>query len=69
MPIFEFRCTTCDKSFEELVRSSSLVEEVVCPACGSHEVRRMISLFASFGGGIGSTAFSAPASSCAPSGG
>ncbi|MCI0519376.1 MAG: zinc ribbon domain-containing protein [Chloroflexi bacterium] len=46
MPIFEFVCQECSHPFEELVRSSNSVEEVVCPTCGSHEVRKQISTFA-----------------------
>jgi putative FmdB family regulatory protein len=46
MPIFEFVCQECRQPFEELVRSSSAVEEVVCPSCGSRQVRKQISTFA-----------------------
>lgn len=64
MPIYEFNCTTCDRSFEELVRSAEAVHEVVCPRCGSRQVRRKISLFASKSAG-GSAAFAAgSAASC-----
>lgn len=47
MPIFEFECKECSESFEELVRSNSAVDEVVCPECGSPQVRKKISTFAS----------------------
>lgn len=47
MPIYEFNCSSCERSFEELVRSAEAVHEVVCPKCGSQHVRRKISLFAS----------------------
>lgn len=68
MPIYEFSCSTCDRSFEELVRSAEAINEVVCPQCGSRRVRRKISLFASKGTS-GSNAFAAStASSCATGG-
>ncbi|WP_018412922.1 FmdB family zinc ribbon protein [Methyloversatilis thermotolerans] len=41
MPIFEFRCRNCDKPFEKLVRGSST--EVLCPACGSNAVDKLVS--------------------------
>lgn len=62
MPIYEFNCRTCDRSFEELVRSTEAINEVVCPQCGSKHIQRKISLFASKAGGGGFA--SAPAASC-----
>jgi len=47
MPLYEFQCTECDRSFEELVRSASAIAEVKCPECGSEHVRRQVSTFAS----------------------
>ncbi len=63
MPLFEFVCTTCEKDFEELVRSASATDEVVCPSCGSSEVIKKISKFASRSSG--SSGFSFGASSAA----
>ena len=68
MPIFEFMCTECDKSFEELVRSTNAVDEVVCPSCGSVHVNKMISTFSSKVAGTSSSSFNSSANSCAPSG-
>jgi len=62
MPIFEFVCTHCGKPFEELVRSAA-ISEVTCPECGSAQVKKKISTFASkiSGGGLSS---SSSASAC-----
>jgi len=46
MPIYEFACSECRKSFEELV-SISKIDEVVCPSCGSPKVKKKMSTFAS----------------------
>ena len=43
MPIFDFRCRDCDKTFELLVRGSS---EPVCPACASKSLEKQVSLTA-----------------------
>jgi len=70
MPIFEFECEVCGKSFEELVRSANAVEGVVCPQCQSGQVRKKISLFASKpAGGASNQSFSlsSPAASCSTS--
>jgi putative FmdB family regulatory protein len=48
MPIYEYRCVTCDERFEELVRGPD--ERVECSCCGGAEVERLISVFARAGG-------------------
>lgn len=54
MPLYEYRCSRCDRLFEELVVSGD--QEVACPDCGSAELEREFSTFSSGGG-------------CRPSGG
>jgi putative FmdB family regulatory protein len=66
MPLYEFQCTECHSSFEELVRVSALATEVACPKCGSRHVRRKVSTFASKGSS--GSGLSSSAGSCAPSG-
>jgi len=52
MPIFEFICESCEESFEELLRFGSNSEQIICPECGSEQVRKLISTFATkFSGG------------------
>jgi len=52
MPLFEFTCATCGKNFEELLTLADLASPAVaCPHCGSTEVRRGLSSFATTGGG------------------
>lgn len=71
MPLFEFVCTDCNQPFEELLRSSSAIAEVTCPTCGSPQVKKKLSTFASkiSGGGGFSLSSSAAASSCSTGGG
>jgi putative FmdB family regulatory protein len=45
MPIYEYRCEECDADFELLVRSLSQQADPGCPRCGSHRVKKAISLF------------------------
>jgi putative FmdB family regulatory protein len=48
MPIYEFRCPSCEEHFEELVRGSD--QPVACPSCGGTAVERLLSVFAGVGG-------------------
>ncbi len=63
MPIHEYHCGTCDKTFELLIRGNDHPE---CPICGGGKVRRLISAcgFVSKGSGGETTAASAGRSSC-----
>jgi putative FmdB family regulatory protein len=40
MPLFDFHCKNCDRSFEVLVRGSVTL---ACPECGSAEVEKLVS--------------------------
>jgi putative FmdB family regulatory protein len=42
MPIYEYRCESCETQFEEYL-SMSTKPAPPCPACGSSDVRRLIS--------------------------
>lgn len=45
MPIYEYRCSQCGTTFEELVLAKSS-EPVKCSGCGSPAVERKFSTFA-----------------------
>lgn len=63
MPLYEFICTHCGQPFEELVRSATAINEVTCPICGSTQVTKKVSTFASkiSGGGRFPTSLSSSA--------
>ena len=46
MPIHEYLCEKCDKPFEYFQRSISSAEAAKCPACGSTQTSRQLSVFA-----------------------
>ena len=50
MPLYEYRCESCDKVFEAYKRLSDEAKEA-CPACGSNSTRVGISLFSAPGSG------------------
>lgn len=66
MPLYEFACAECGQEFEELVFTSSAVDQVVCPHCGSARVSKKISTFASriAGGGDSASLSSSAGASC-----
>ena len=49
MPLYEFTCTNCGRTFEELVSTGLDGQGVTCPECGSEEVEKLVSRFASSG--------------------
>lgn len=50
MPIYEYKCSGCGEKFEEIV-SVSATENPPCPTCKSESTEKLMSGFASFGGG------------------
>jgi putative FmdB family regulatory protein len=69
MPIYEYRCHDCQRLFQKLQPVGAGSSGVVCPDCGSSQVERQLSTFAS-GPSTGSTAgVGGPAAGCGPAGG
>ncbi|MCX7943098.1 MAG: zinc ribbon domain-containing protein [Deltaproteobacteria bacterium] len=48
MPLFEYKCSNCNKIFEEFVRSEINVINVKCPYCGSRDFKKLMSTYAAF---------------------
>jgi putative FmdB family regulatory protein len=67
MPIYEYACKACDRSFEELVMRRSDEDDVRCPRCKGKRVEKKMSrpAAARSGGDGGSAASSA---NCGPVG-
>jgi len=53
MPIYEYRCEECGRTYEEIRRMSEADKDLQCPTCESKKVKRQVSTFAA-GGGCGS---------------
>jgi putative FmdB family regulatory protein len=43
MPLYEYRCAACDKTFEIIASLAERDEKAVCPACGGHDPARVYS--------------------------
>ena len=70
MPLFEFDCRACAAHFEKLISSNAL-NSVLCPDCGSADVKKLFSRFgfksaggSSTEGSGGSSCGSCSSSSC-----
>ncbi|HBC45998.1 MAG TPA: hypothetical protein DCZ43_03025 [candidate division Zixibacteria bacterium] len=48
MPIYEYKCHKCGEKFEIFTLSQSDTS-VICPKCGSENIERVMSSFASTG--------------------
>lgn len=46
MPIYEYICPECNGRFQKLVRGFGDPADLACPRCGTSDVRRAISRFA-----------------------
>ncbi|MBN1103235.1 MAG: zinc ribbon domain-containing protein [Deltaproteobacteria bacterium] len=58
MPIYEFKCNECGKTFEQLVFSSDQGKDILCPSCGAKDTCRLMSAFScssSSEGGLGAS--------------
>ena len=45
MPVFEYKCSSCNSKFEVLHKSIVKQEEVSCPECDSQKITKLFSTF------------------------
>lgn len=63
MPLYEYRCESCEKRFEELT-SAANASKVRCPHCDGRRVSRLLSAFAVGGSGATAAAEAGPCGGC-----
>ncbi|MGH9093290.1 MAG: FmdB family zinc ribbon protein [Acidimicrobiales bacterium] len=63
MPIYEYRCKTCDETFELRRPAAESSAPATCPA--GHDARRVLSVFATVGAS-GTEQAAMPAGGCGP---
>lgn len=66
MPIYEFKCGACGERFEELCPVGEDGSTLVCPGCGSKQLRRCASTFSARSAGAGGGSSSLGGAGCAP---
>ena len=67
MPLYEYSCRDCGRRFEVLQRMGAGAAGLTCPQCGSENVGKQFSTFASAGGG-GTLSGGSGGASCGGSG-
>ena len=65
MPLYEYRCSSCQSRFEVLRRMGQGSEGISCPQCGQEKVEKEFSTFAGTAAGSGGPSGGA---GCSPSG-
>ncbi len=45
MPIYEYKCTKCNRAFSVLQRVGATEKDTVCTECGSNAVTKLLSAF------------------------
>jgi putative FmdB family regulatory protein len=61
MPIYEYKCDSCETKFEKLIRRAADETELACPSCGERHLSQQYSTFAPHAGsGPSSAAAEAP---------
>jgi putative FmdB family regulatory protein len=68
MPLYEYRCESCDHRFEVLQRMGEGNERLTCPRCGAGEPSKQFSTFASAASGGGTAASFGGGGCSAPAG-
>lgn len=53
MPIFEYACETCGRTFERLTFRQQVGAPMPCPACGSVQTTKVFSTFSTQAGAGG----------------
>ncbi len=69
MPIYEYHCRHCGKSFEDLVRLGTPDEQIECPHCHQRRAHRLLSVFSGQTGQGSRLVASSAAGSCGDGGG
>lgn len=54
MPIYEYLCSSCNTIYQFLMRGNRREEDLLCPKCGSGELKRVMSSFSTGSAGKGS---------------
>ena len=46
MPIYEYRCRSCELEFQRLIMKNAEEKNLLCPKCGTKNIHRLISTVA-----------------------
>ncbi|MFH0990421.1 MAG: zinc ribbon domain-containing protein [bacterium] len=43
MPIYDYRCVDCGGTYDVYHKTKEVIEDVICPSCGSTQHKKLIS--------------------------
>jgi putative FmdB family regulatory protein len=43
MPVYDYKCTECNETYDIFHKGSEIAADVICPHCGSGDHKRLIS--------------------------
>ena len=69
MPIYEYKCSKCKRSFSVLQKTGTSEKDTVCPDCGSNTVKKLLSAFSCSAAGGDTFSPSASGRACGGGGG
>ncbi|MCD6355714.1 MAG: zinc ribbon domain-containing protein [Anaerolineaceae bacterium] len=69
MPLYEYQCSKCNKTFEQIVPFSKAGLIPPCPFCGASETHKKISVAASFASSSSGSSSVSSGGGCGSSGG
>jgi putative FmdB family regulatory protein len=44
MPIYDYQCNDCGKTYDVFHKGKEIVEDIVCPSCGSLNHKKLMSV-------------------------
>ncbi|MBI5463761.1 MAG: zinc ribbon domain-containing protein [Ignavibacteriales bacterium] len=44
MPVFDYRCQDCSRTYDVFHKGKEIVDDVVCPSCGSPKHKKLMSV-------------------------
>ena len=62
MPVYEYKCSKCNRKFDVLHKSTTIQDDVHCPVCDSKENKKLFSKFNSSSSSSGNATFDGCAS-------
>jgi len=43
MPVFDYRCTECETTYDVYHRGKEMADDIFCPKCGSKQAKKLMS--------------------------
>jgi putative FmdB family regulatory protein len=44
MPVYDYRCAECQKTYDVYHKGKEMMEDIVCPSCGSKNHTKLMSV-------------------------